>query len=226
MRRWIGGHYVESIKELHDRYGPVVRVAPNQLSFNSATSWRDIYGHVPGRKHFLKGTFYETMPGEANNIVSIGNAGVHAEMRKDLSHGFSAAALSQQEDLIHHFIDLLIRQIGQHGVNEPIDMVKWYNLTTFDIIGELAFGESFGGLESGILYSLLCDVRLIDIGIPHFWQETIFGSVHAQTFLRSFEYFSPLRSLFRSLYRNKLLPSGNSTARQKFVQYSREKVQK
>ena len=148
---------MESIKELHDRYGPVVRVAPNQLSFSSATSWKDIYGHVPGRKQFLKGTFYEPMPGEASNIVSTGNVGVHAAMRKDLSHGFSEAALSEQEDLIHHFVDLLIRQIGQHGVSEPIDMVKWYNLTTFDIIGELAFGEPFGGLESGTLYSPLCD---------------------------------------------------------------------
>ena len=151
MRRWLGGHYVESIKELHDHYGPVVRVAPNQLSFCSATSWKDIYGHTPSRRQFLKGSFYEPMPGEANNIVSIGNVGAHAAMRKDLSHGFSATALFEQEDLIQHFVDLLIRQIGEHGTKAPIDMVKWYNLTTFDIIGELSFGEPFGGLEAGML---------------------------------------------------------------------------
>lgn len=156
MRVWTSGLYVESIKELHDRYGPVVRVAPNQLSFSSATSWKDIYGHTPGRKHFHKGSFYEPMPGEAYNIVSIGNVGAHATMRKDLSHGFSATALFQQEDLIQHFVDKLIHQIGIHGTQVPIDMVKWYNLTTFDIIGELSFGEAFGGLDAGMLYSDLC----------------------------------------------------------------------
>ena len=30
-----------------------------------------------------------------------------------------------------------------------MDMVKWYNFTTFDLIGDLAFGESFGCLDSG-----------------------------------------------------------------------------
>ncbi len=151
MRRWVGGHYAESIKELHDRYGPLVRVAPNQLSFCSATSWKEIYGHVPGRKQFLKGTFYEPMPGEVYNLLSQTDTGAHAAMRKDLSHGFSANALSEQQDLIQHFVDLLIRQIEQHGTSAPMDMVKWYNFTTFDIIGELSFGEPFGSLESGRL---------------------------------------------------------------------------
>ena len=159
MRLWTSGNYVASIKELHDHYGTVVRVAPNQLSFSSATSWKDIYAHSSGRKNFLKGSFYEPMPGEAYNIVSIGNASSHAAMRKDLSHGFSATALFQQEDLIQHFVDKLIHQIGKHGTQVPIDMVKWYNLTTFDIIGELSFGEAFGGLEAGMIYSDLCSFK-------------------------------------------------------------------
>lgn len=29
-------------------------------------------------------------------------------------------------------------------------LVKWYNWTAFDIVGELSFGESFGAVESGI----------------------------------------------------------------------------
>ena len=153
MRLWTSGNYVASIKELHDHYGTAVRVAPNQLSFSSATSWKDIYAHSSNRKHFPKGSFYEPMPGEADNIVSICNIGAHAAMRKDLSYGFSATALLQQEDLIQHFIDKLIYQVGKHGIQGPIDMVKWYNLTTFDIIGKLSFGEGFGGLETGRLYS-------------------------------------------------------------------------
>ncbi|EXM20052.1 hypothetical protein RAB80_011678 [Fusarium oxysporum f. sp. vasinfectum] len=32
---------------------------------------------------------------------------------------------------------------------EPIDIVTWANLTTVDIIGDLTFSESFGGLKSG-----------------------------------------------------------------------------
>lgn len=149
MRIWLGGRYVYSIKDLHDKYGRVVRVAPNQLSFCSASSWKDIYGHVPKRKPFLKGTFYEPMPGEVCNLVSVSDPVFHSAMRRTLSHGFSVAALSSQEDLVQHYIDLLIEQIGNKANGEIVDMVKWFNFLTFDIIGKLAFGDAFGTLESG-----------------------------------------------------------------------------
>ena len=71
MRHWLSGNYVHTIKALHDLYGPVVQTAPNQLTFCSASSWKDIYGHSPSREAFLKGSFYEPLPGEAHNIVSV-----------------------------------------------------------------------------------------------------------------------------------------------------------
>ena len=137
------------MKQLHDKYGPIVRVTSNQLSFCSATSWRDIYGHVPGRKQFLKSKFfYEPMPGEAENVLTVSNPSVHLRMRRSLSHGFSAAALSSQEGLVQRFIDKFIGKIGENS-KEPKEMVSWLNLITFDIVGELAFGESFGNLDAG-----------------------------------------------------------------------------
>lgn len=38
-------------------------------------------------------------------------------------------------------------QEEEHDERVPLDMVSWYNWTTFDIIGDLAFGEPFGCLE-------------------------------------------------------------------------------
>ena len=148
MRAWLSGKYVQSVKDLHDKYGHVVRTHPNQLSFSSATSWKEIYGHTPGRKPFLKGSFYEPMPGQVRTLVSVSDTSHHAKMRKSLSHGFSASALTAQEDLVHQYVDLLIHQLRRRDGIE-VDAVKWYNYTTFDIIGELSFGESFGSLEAG-----------------------------------------------------------------------------
>jgi hypothetical protein len=36
------------VKQMHDIYGPVVRVTPTELSFNTAQAWEDIYGHRQG----------------------------------------------------------------------------------------------------------------------------------------------------------------------------------
>lgn len=158
MKRWADGHFVFTVKELHDKYGPVVRIAANQLSFSSSTSWKDIYGHTPGRKAFLKGTFYEPMPGEVTNLLNESDPAIHSLMRRNLSHGFSAAALKSQEDLVHEFVDFFIVQInGRKTPREElrsVDAVKWFNFLTFDIIGELAFGDTFGSLKEGKLLNL------------------------------------------------------------------------
>lgn len=38
-----GNLYLE-IRRLHDVYGDVVRIAPNELSYNNAEAWSAIYG--------------------------------------------------------------------------------------------------------------------------------------------------------------------------------------
>jgi cytochrome P450 len=74
----------------------------------------------------------------------------HKKMRAQLNTAFSDKSLREQEQLIAEPIDLFIAQIGEGGdCPQGIDMVKWFNLMTFDIIGSLAFGESFGGLKEG-----------------------------------------------------------------------------
>lgn len=49
-------HRSEAVKKLHDQYGPVVRIAPNQVSFSDPTALKVIYGHRPV---FEKGPFYD-----------------------------------------------------------------------------------------------------------------------------------------------------------------------
>ena len=71
-------------------------------------------------------------------------------MRKYLNHAFSERSLKGQEDLVVELIDELISQLGVHGVEDNgVDIVNWFELATFDIIGSMAFGESFNGLRSG-----------------------------------------------------------------------------
>jgi hypothetical protein len=69
-------------------------------------------------------------------------------MRKYLSHAFSQRSLVEQEFIVSSVVDHFIARIGDLGV-EGLDIVRWFNMMTFDIIGDLAFGESFGGIDSG-----------------------------------------------------------------------------
>lgn len=136
--------------------GPVVRVAPNELSFNTAKSWEDIYDKRKGHKVFIKSDFYEggNFAAEAHSIVSVRDQTEHARMRRYLRDAFSDRSLREQEHLISQTIDDFVDCIGVKGsASTGIDIVMWFNLATFDIIGSLAFGQSFGGIASGKINS-------------------------------------------------------------------------
>ena len=71
-------------------------------------------------------------------------------MRRQLSHAFSDRALRGQEAFFQKDINKLIQRLMERvRKGEAVDIVSWYNLTTFDIMGDLAFGEPFGGLDTG-----------------------------------------------------------------------------
>lgn len=145
---WLVHHSRETCA-LHE-VGPVVRTGPNELSFNSAQSWRDIYDFRQGHKTFVKSDFYEggSFADQCGSIVSERDPVAHGKMRRDLSHAFSQKSLSEQEFIIAGVTDRFIEKLQEQDSQE-IDAVKWFTMLTFDIIGDLAFGETFNGIETG-----------------------------------------------------------------------------
>ncbi|GAT24546.1 cytochrome P450 monooxygenase [Aspergillus luchuensis] len=138
-----------TILELHRQYGDVVRIAPNELSFATASAWKDIY-NTTGSGTFIKSTFYKVANFEASDIIGESDINEHARMRRLWAFGFSAKALIAHEELEQRYVDLLINQIQKFGSSpQGMNVVDWFNYLTFDIIGELVFGESFGATEKG-----------------------------------------------------------------------------
>ena len=128
----------------------MVRTAPNELSFNTAQSWKDIYDFRQGHRPFVKSEFYEggSFADQCGSIVSERNPAVHSKMRKDMSAAFSQRSLLEQESLISSVVDQFVEKLGKIGTAGS-NMVDLYTMMTFDIIGDLAFGETFQGVETG-----------------------------------------------------------------------------
>ncbi|KAI9878961.1 MAG: hypothetical protein M1830_010015 [Pleopsidium flavum] len=184
-RSYLGGRQPYDMLKLHEKYGPVVRVAPEELSFSSPESWRDIYGQRSGHQTFVKSNFYSggNFASQAFSIVSERDPAKHREMKKYLSTAFSDRSLKNQEYLISGVIDQFIQQIGKLG-GDGIDMTTWFNLMTFDVIGELAFGESFGGVASGKL---------------HFWISVVLSSMGQASVSDTLTRFPRLGKLYMKL---------------------------
>ena len=91
------GHLAIRFRQLHEHYGPVVRTAPNEISFIEPTAWKTIYGQSQsGHAKFQKNydTFHQNQHDLAHSLFIADDAD-HLRMRKVLAHAFSNRALRE-----------------------------------------------------------------------------------------------------------------------------------
>ncbi|KAJ5652677.1 hypothetical protein N7507_010103 [Penicillium longicatenatum] len=140
------GDLREWVNELHIKHGDVVRVAPDELSYASGEAWKGIYGHAAGGKKVTeKDTrFYGPSFNGAPDIIRADGPN-HARFRRNFSHAFSDRALREQQSPICRYVDMLVEKLQVTIKEDPeakINIVRLLNLTTFDIMGDLTFGDS------------------------------------------------------------------------------------
>lgn len=189
------GRLVYHISDIHTKYGPVVRIAPSEIAFTDPQAWRDIFSSaaVGAGKHKQSPnaaglspdmTFYNPFNDQPPSIISSSDE-AHHELRKRLNPGFSERAMRAQEGLIGGYVDLLMQRlrensIDQEGKPKSVNMRDWIAYATFDIIGNLTFGEDFGCLE-GSGY--------------HPWISLILGSFKGRVKIQIFKALGILRPL-------------------------------
>ncbi|KAL8955076.1 MAG: hypothetical protein Q9193_006923 [Seirophora villosa] len=204
----MGGRFHVSIDKAHEKYGPVFRVSPNELSFATVTSWKAIYGHaIAGKPTAVKSKFYE-MYGAGFNSWCIGSERdpkVHGRMKKLLSHAFSTKALIEQEDIIQSSINAFIDKIGPESQTpKGLNVGEWYQMVAFDILGDMAFGESFHCVENGK---------------PHFWPELILEHLFFITVVDNLRRYPLFVTLGKWI-----LPKFTVSTRNKHTGYARNQV--
>lgn len=130
-------------------------------------------------------------------------------VRRLLSHAFSEKALTAQTPLINSYVDKLInnlrRKSNENGRSTIVDIVKWYNYTTFDILGELAFGEPFRCFEDDAI---------------HPWIRILFASVKDGSLVKIANTLpQPMRTLLKTM-----IPKSNANAAKEEYIFATKKV--
>ena len=97
-------------------------------------------------------------------ICKVCNDAGHTRMWELSSHAFSDSALRNQQEILNKYFKLFVSRLksridadASHAV--VIDMSKWYNFLTLDMIGDLCFDASFGALEYGKYH--ICMANLV-----------------------------------------------------------------
>jgi cytochrome P450 len=120
----------------HVKYGPMVRLGPNRVTFNTTDAIQDIYNSDNARKSFV----YE-LTTKATGTINIFNAmddHLHRRKRRLVGHAISDRAMQSFEpaiqDEIHNLLGIILKVKG-----EPLNATVLTRHLTMDIVALLAF---------------------------------------------------------------------------------------
>ena len=145
---------------LHQRYGPVVRIAPREVSLASPEAARTL---LSAGKRFFKTPFYGVFPPPENpDIFTETREDVHAAKKRVANVPYGMAAMQQLSPFIDDAVEVLVGKMAGWvdgdgdggpspggGRRRVFDLGDWLHYFAFDVLGEVAFSRSFGFLEQG-----------------------------------------------------------------------------
>ncbi|EOO00667.1 putative pisatin demethylase protein [Phaeoacremonium minimum UCRPA7] len=142
---------------LHKKYGPIVRIAPDEVSVSSPEAARLL---LSAGKRFYKTDFYGVFPPPENpDIFTEVREDVHAQKKKVANVPYSMAAMQQLSPFIDDTIEVLMHKLdgianASQGIQDfakgpVLDLGNWLHWFAFDVLGEVAFSRSFGFLDQG-----------------------------------------------------------------------------
>ncbi|KAI9466330.1 high nitrogen upregulated cytochrome P450 monooxygenase 2 [Lactarius psammicola] len=137
-------------KSLHDRYGDVVRVGPNELSIRDSL----LIHPILGQGGLPKGPAWEGWDGPPMLIAQCDPI-LHMHQRKPWNRAFSSMAMKEYEIIVAKRIRQLVGcledmiQRSDQRANAVVDMAEWLKYFSTDLMGDIAFGGGFEIMKAG-----------------------------------------------------------------------------
>jgi benzoate 4-monooxygenase len=125
------GNRVKLVHRLHEKYGRVVRIAPNELSFSDKSVIQQLYSQTTD---FMKSPRYDNYTIPPISIFVMRNKQQVRERRRYLSSVFSWSYLQKTEPVIHQNLQLLIEVIDQ-SIGKPFPVLYWFRQLALNING-------------------------------------------------------------------------------------------
>ncbi|KAL0060256.1 hypothetical protein AAF712_012966 [Marasmius tenuissimus] len=141
---WTGKQHI-MLKGLHDRYGPIVRSGPNDISVINHSSVKEVLGSegLPKGPAYLARSPVGIPP---PLIVTTGEE--HTNRRRVWGRGFSSESIKEYQQIIVARANELTEGLSAR-VGQEINLMDWMNFLAFDFMAEMAFGTKTGMLKHG-----------------------------------------------------------------------------
>ena len=176
------GKYEWKIKEMHAKYGPIVRITPRELHIDDPDYLETLFNQKLDKDPWVAGQF-----GSTGSTLSTASSNLHRIRRAAVAPFFSPAKVAQLQSVVTDKIEHVCQKLQEYHVSgKPANMYNLYRGMTTDIITEYAFLESWNFLDRD------------DSGQQ--WFQMIQNAGRSSALLRQFRWLAPtLQALPRSL---------------------------
>ncbi|KAH7065703.1 cytochrome P450, partial [Paraphoma chrysanthemicola] len=140
----LNGQYSKEINRLHDVYGPIIRVTPNEIHVRDSRFFDEVYG----KNVHLDKEGWDVRFGTKGGVLTTVDAAEHKRRRAALAPMFSRRSILDFVHIIYRHIDTLsIRMQEFSSRKEPINLSHAFPALTGDIIMDYFFGFNYAQLK-------------------------------------------------------------------------------
>ncbi|KAJ6088604.1 hypothetical protein N7486_009865 [Penicillium sp. IBT 16267x] len=142
------GRFEHENIDLHQKYGPVVRISPDHYSISDISDIKTVYG--TGSK-FPKSAWYDAWRHPKQwTVFSDRDIKRHSDNRKKFTGLYSMSSVVNYEPFVNRCIDIFFQRLDEFADRKQVfDLGHWFQCYAFDVIGDITFGQRFGFLDHG-----------------------------------------------------------------------------
>ncbi|EED18501.1 cytochrome P450, putative [Talaromyces stipitatus ATCC 10500] len=193
------GQFIWQIERMHEKYGPIVRITPDELHIKDPDFYEVIYAPASKKRDkYVNWTIGAGAPASSFATVSHEQ---HRLRRSALNPYFSKTAISNNASaLVRDKIERLCQRFSEASHSrQALRLDAAYMALTMDIITHYAFGESYNYLAEP-------DFKLE-------WKETVIGGSSSGAMIRQFPWALSIMKSIPLVVMSKLAPDASLLVR-------------
>jgi cytochrome P450 len=126
--------------DLHNKYGPFIRIAPNELDVNDA----DVIALYKQGRTALKSEFYDGFTAIKPNLFGTRDEDLHALRRRQMAHSFSTASMTRMDEIFDRNVVNIRTKLDKYARSgEIFDLDTIFAFFGHDVNGELSYSTQF-----------------------------------------------------------------------------------
>jgi len=138
-----GGQWTFQIRRLHERYGPIIRINPDEIHIDDAEYYDVVFCNSTPNRPIDKSEKFRYRFSVPEATVQTGLAEIHRRRRAAIAPCFSKARIKSRNDDLQAIIDGISNRLTTEfkGTGRVINMNFMWGAMASDIITEIAFAR-------------------------------------------------------------------------------------